>query len=308
LEDIERTLRLLASSLLLAGAAAILAAGGVGAAVAGAVLRPLTRVADVARRIVRGDLDSRLVAEGDPDLEPLVGAFNEMLDDLRERIHREARFASDVTHELRGPVAALASAISVANRRRDQLPEQAVMAVDALAAQVEGFNRLVLDLLEISRFDAATAQLDLQPVDLARFVPDVLDRLGCSAVPVRRAEGVSLEVMADERRLHQILANLVQNAQHYAGGVVLVEISATDGMARVAVEDAGPGVPLSEREVIFSRFSRGAAADLPDAPRGTGLGLALVAEHARLHGGRVWVQDRLGGGSRFVVELPGKAS
>jgi signal transduction histidine kinase len=302
LEDITRTLDVLGRSLAVAGTLAALAAGAVGATASGRVLRPLRRMAGTARRIVLGELDTRLDAEGDRDLVPLVSAFNEMLDELRERIQREARFASDVTHELRGPLAALASAVDVVNRRRDQLPEGAVIAVDALAEQVEAFNQLVLDLLEISRFDAGAAQLDRAELDLVAFVRAVLaDRHQAVAV---YADGDVPQVAVDRRRLHQVVTNLLDNAGKYGGGAVAVVVSSRGEGVRMAVDDAGPGIAASEREAVFERFQRGAAAGTPDAPRGSGLGLALVSEHVALHGGRVWVEERPGGGARVMVELP----
>ena len=303
LSDIERTLDVLVRSLAIAGAFGAVVAAAVGASASGRVLRPLRRMADAARRIVVGDLDTRLDAEGDRDLTPLVAAFNEMLDELRDRIQREARFASDVTHELRGPLAALASAVEVVNRRRAELPESAVFAVDALAAQVKAFNRLVLDLLEISRFDAGAAQLERDEIDLAMFVRTVVAERGDST-PVRSSTDM-LRVAADGRRLHQVITNLLDNAEKYGGGAVEISLAGSDGTVRMAVQDAGPGIAAEEREAVFERFHRSDAADEPGAPRGTGLGLALVKEHIALHEGRVWVEDGPGGGARFVVELPG---
>jgi len=304
LTDVEGTLDVLTSSLAVAGAGATVVAVAVGVSVSRALLRPLRRMAAVARGIVRGDVESRLDAGGDSDLVPLVASFNEMLDDLRGRIEQEARFASDVSHELRGPLTALASAVDVVDRRRGELPETVVWAVDVVATQVRSFNRLVLDLLEISRFDAGAARLDIRPLPLPAFVRDVLDGLGHHHVPVRAGDGTPEFLFADPRRLQQIISNLTQNAGHYAGGVTAVEIEGSDRSVTLAVCDEGPGVPAHEREAIFGRFSRGLLAEQPGSPRGSGLGLALVAEHARLHGGRAWVENRPGGGSRFLVRLP----
>ncbi len=304
LGDIDRTLNVLGSSLLVAGAVGTAVAAAVGAWTSRAVLRPIRAVAGVARRIVGGELDSRLEAQGDPDLAPLAASFNEMLDDLRERIRREARFAADVSHDLRGSVAALASAVAVVERRRHELPDGVVHAVEALDEHVRSFNQLVLDLLEISRFDAGAAQLQLGEVHLERLARDVLQDRGRGEVPIRVLDHVPAGARVDPRRLHQVIANLVDNAERYGEGVVAIEINGDHQTARVAIDDAGPGVPEGERAAIFERFARGTAAGAPGAPKGTGLGLALVAEHVGLHGGRVWVEDRPGGGARFVVQLP----
>jgi signal transduction histidine kinase len=262
-------------------------------------------MADVARRIVVGDLGTRLDAEGDRDLVALVSAFNEMLDELRDRIEREARFASDVSHELRGPLAALSSAVEVVNRRRDELPDRAVLAVDALAEQVTAFNRLVLDLLEISRFDVGAAAAAREQLDVVDAVRTVLHERG-QTIPLEAPEA-GVRIAGDGRRLHQVIANLLDNASKYAGGAVRIGVVKGPNAVWLTVDDAGPGVPEVEREAIFERFHRGPAAEAPEAPRGTGLGLTLVREHVALHGGRVWVEGRPGGGARFVVELPASA-
>lgn len=338
LEEVESTLARLGRSLLVAGAVATAVGGLLGALFSSAVLRPLRQFALVAKRIAGGgstarseDADgsptARLDAAGDADLEPLAASFNEMLDELDARIERERRFASDVSHEIRGPVAALASAVSIVDRRRDQLPAEIVPVVDALEEQVTAFNQLVLDLLEISRFDARTAKLDTATVDLAELCERVLRGPGHDGIELA-VEGPSV-IEGDRRRITQVISNLLENASRYAGGATHVRIcpvqppvdrdpatesaagTAVDlaeeqlmGWVAIRVEDRGPGVPPAERELIFGRFHRGRAADTADAPPGTGLGLAVSREHVELHGGRLWVEDRPGGGASFVVELP----
>jgi len=302
LAEVARSLDVLGRSLAVGATAAALVGAVVGAASSSAVLRPLRRMAGVAQSIVDGDVDSRLDAEGDRDLVPLVDSFNAMLDDLRERIRREAQFASDVSHELRGPLAAMASAVEVVNRRKAELPERAVYAVEVLEDQVRSFNRLVLELLEISRFDAGAARLDRERVDLAAFLQAVLDERR-EAVPLH-VDPAARHADVDRRRLHQIMWNLLDNARNYAGGAVSVTVTACDGGVHVCVDDDGPGVNPADRFRIFERFDRGSLSADMDAPKGTGLGLALVAEHVRLHGGRVWVEPRDPRGSRFVVEIP----
>jgi signal transduction histidine kinase len=253
---------------------------------------------------VGGELDTRLDAERDRDLAPLADAFNDMVDDLRDRLDREARFASDVTHELRGPLTVLASAVNIVERRRDQLPPEAAQAVDALDAQVIAFNRLVLDLLEISRFEVGTAKADRREVDVEQFLRASLAERDAPP-PLRVGLGTATTQALDPRRMHQVVANLLDNAANYAGGATAVVAERTDGGAlRIAVEDAGPGIAADEREAVFGRFARGTTGTSAGAPRGSGLGLALCADHVRLHGGRIWVEDAPTGGARFVVELP----
>jgi two-component system, OmpR family, sensor histidine kinase MtrB len=305
LAEVARSLDVLGRSLTVGAAAAALVGAAVGAASSSAVLRPLRRMAGVAHAIVEGDVDSRLDAEGDRDLVPLVDSFNAMLDDLRERIQREAQFASDVAHELRGPLAALASAVDVVNRRKAELPERAVYAVEVLETQVRSFNRLVLDLLEISRFDAGAARLERERIDLGAFLQAILDERGEEIA--LSVDAAATYVEADRRRLHQVMWNLLDNARNYAGGAVRVRTQPSENGVRIVVEDEGPGVEPAERYRIFERFDRGSLAADPAAPKGTGLGLALVSEHARLHGGRVWVEERRPRGARFVVEIRNEA-
>jgi len=304
LAEVESTLERLGRSLALAAVIATAFGALLGSGLTSIILQPLRRFAEVARRISDDETTTRLDAAGDADLEPLANSFNEMLDELDERIQRERRFASDVSHEIRGPVAALASALSIIERRREQLPSELVPAIDALDEQVSAFNQLVLDLLEISRFDARTAQLQAVPTDLEQFCREVLAERGHDSVRVEVDGDGPWPVLLDRRRMEQVLSNLCENAAHYAGGATDVRIEA-HGPGRVAfvVEDRGPGVEAAERDQIFARFERGAAADHPGAPRGTGLGLALSAQHVQLHGGRIWVEERDGGGARFVVEL-----
>jgi two-component system, OmpR family, sensor histidine kinase MtrB len=317
LQEVDATLSRLGRSLLVAAAVATALGGVLGAALSSAILQPLRRFALVAERITSGGSTTavgdggegstiRLEASGDADLEPLASSFNEMLDELDERIERERRFASDVSHEIRGPLAALASAVSIVDRRRSQLPADIVPVVDALDEQVTAFNRLVLDLLEISRFDARTASLETSTTDLAALCDEISRSRGYEGVRLDADGGVMAEV--DRRRIEQVVSNLLENAARYGGGatdLVLESPESDDGqVVRIKVEDRGPGVAPAERETIFQRFERGRAARDPDAPRGTGLGLALARQHVELHGGQVWVEDRPGGGASFVVELP----
>jgi two-component system, OmpR family, sensor histidine kinase MtrB len=314
--EVQRALTRLGRSLSIAAVVAAMLGGLLGAALSSVILQPLRRFALVAERITSSGRDPnepaagespRLDAAGDADLEPLAGSFNEMLDELDERIERERRFASDVTHEIRGPLAALSSAVSIVDRRRQQLPEEIVPVVDALQEQVHAFNGLVLDLLEISRFDSRTAALDVSSVDLGQLCATLISSRGYESVTLTASGVTTAEV--DRRRIEQVLSNLLENADHYAGGATDLTVEARRDahdleVVRLVVEDRGPGVSPSETEAIFERFERGHAASAPDAPRGTGLGLALSRQHVELHGGRIWVEDRAGGGASFVVELP----
>jgi len=304
LGELDRTLQILAGSLVAAATVTTVGGAAVGLYASRRVLRPLRVVARAAVGIARGRLDTRLDSDGDSDLAPLVSSFNEMAEALEDRIAREARFTSDVSHELRTPLTAMAAAVSVVASRRDDLPERTRSAVDLLARQTEYFERLVLDLLEISRFDAGAAELSLERVELGALVTQVVRGLAGDDVEIVVGEE-PVQIRVDKRRLERVLANLLENANRYAGGPTRVGIERSGAWVRIAVDDAGPGVPEAERRTIFQRFSRGTAPVRPGLPKGTGLGLSLVSEHVGLHGGRVWVEDAPGGkGARFVVELP----
>lgn len=302
--ELEDTLNALATALLVASAVttALGALGGWWAA--RLVLSPLQDVSRASSHIASGALGTRLEAEGDRDLETLVESFNAMADALQRRIEREARFSSDVSHELRTPLTALATAVQVLRSREDDLPPRTRAAIDVLENQISYFERLVLDLLEISRYDAGANRLALEPVDVEAFVRDLLAPIDPAPVRMHRPPGGP--VLVDKRRLERMLVNLVDNAKVHAGGVRAVDIDAADGWVDIAVEDNGPGIRDAERSLIFERFWRGSSSRHAGS-RGTGLGLALVAEHARLHGGSVRVEPVEPHGSRFVLRLPSGA-
>jgi signal transduction histidine kinase len=313
LEQMRDTLNSVRVSLL--GAVAITTAVGVllGVWAARRAVRPLADAAQAAQAIAGGGLGTRLEPGDDPDLQVLAGSFNDMAAALQYRVERDARFASDVSHELRSPLTTLAASAEVLQSRRDELPEKAAAAVDLIVADVGRFQNLVEDLLEISRFDAGAVRLNREELLVAEFVRQAVS---VSSVPDAyvsvdpRAE--DLVIQGDKRRLARVVANLLENARYYGGGRVdvTVEPSQPEGEdvadVQIAVEDHGPGVPVEERVLIFERFARGGSAGRRGTSEGAGLGLALVDEHVRMHGGRVWVDDRRDGeeGARFVIELP----
>ena len=303
LRDLDRIFRFVSLMLLGGVLASGLLGGSIGWWASRRVLRPLTELTAAAARIAHGDLSTRLPERDDKDLGPIAAAFNETAGDLQERVARDARFASDVSHELRSPVTTMAAAMEVLVRRRDEVSPAARHAIDLLDADLRRFRRLVGDLLEISRVDQGAFRLSAERLDLAELARYVLARssTGDRAVPVEAPRPVP--VLGDRRRLEQVVSNLVDNAEGHGRGLVRVAVCQADRVARLEVDDAGPGVPVEERERIFERFARVSDRDRRIEDTGSGLGLALVAQHVRLHSGRVWVTDRPGGGARFVVEL-----
>jgi signal transduction histidine kinase len=301
MESTQRNLRAIATALLIGSLVTMLLAGFLGWWASRSLLRPISRVSVAAGEIAAGGLDARMPAEDDPDLDRLARSFNGMADAVQTRIEREARFASDVSHELRSPITALTAAVEVLDGRRDDLPDRTQQALDVVVSQVRRFDHMVMDLLELSRIDAGSNELHREEVDIRELIPRIAHRYGFGDVPVEIAEQMPAVVRLDKLRFERVLANLLENAREHGGGPVRVAIDrhGAGGMV-LAVDDAGPGVARGERSRIFERFARGSAAR---HRVGTGLGLSLVAEHAHAHGGEAWVEDRPGGGARFKASF-----
>ncbi|WP_103384211.1 sensor histidine kinase [Pseudonocardia dioxanivorans] len=263
-------------------------------------LRPLTDLRDAAARMAAGDLDARLPEQDDADLAPLAVTFNRTAEDLQRRVRRDVRFAGDVSHELRSPLTTLVNAVAVLRRRRDDLPLPARQAVDLLDADVHRFQKMVTELLEISRDE----QIDPRDLEVCDVVDVVAHALATRPDVVLDVRGSPPQVPVDRRRLDRVVMNLLENAEQHAGGAVRVGVAPSSVGVRIEVDDAGPGIPVELRDEVFERFSRGANAGRREDSGGTGLGLALVARHVRAHHGRIHIEDSPDGGARVVVELP----
>ncbi len=307
LDDIEETLNSLGIALAGGAAITVLAAAALGVWAARRVLSPLDEIGMAAAAIADGDLNTRLIDEGDQDLRRLTTSFNFMATSLQERIERDARFASEVSHELRSPLMTLSASVEVLGNQRENMPERAQTALELLETDLDRFEQLVEDLLEISRFDVGIVALQPSRFEVVEFVRQAI-RLTGTETPITYDDDVGGTIIeADKRRLARVIANLVDNAAKYAGGATVLHIAVHDDEIEFAIIDDGPGVPESERLAIFDRFSRGLEGGRRGAGTGVGLGLALVAEHMNLHQGSVYVTDRVDGqsGSRFVVTIPG---
>ncbi|MDE3206223.1 MAG: HAMP domain-containing protein [Acidobacteriota bacterium] len=269
------------------------------------VLKPVRDIGQAAASIAAGRLDARLDAEGDAELAELATGFNTMVSSLQDRLERDARFASDVSHELRSPLTTLNSAVQIMQNRRHELSSRSARALDLLTAEVERFQRLVEDLLEISRYDAGVAQLDLEPVDVAALVERLLVESGQPVTVQARSRAGGATVVADRRRLEHAVGNLIRNAVVHAGGVTGACVAYDGDETVITIEDRGPGIDAEDREAVFERFARGRAAGRRSSGGGVGLGLALVREHLCLQGGTVHFEPADPCGSRFVVTIPG---
>ncbi|MFN0029368.1 MAG: ATP-binding protein [Acidimicrobiales bacterium] len=307
LADIEDTFDTLVVALIAADGLTTLAGALVGRWISRRVLAPLHDVNTAVRALATMTFDTKLPPTRDPDLAPLVSTFNQTVEALQDRIDRDGRFASDVSHELRSPLTTLVASVAVLEQHEDVLPEPAQRAVRLLSEEFQRFQQLVGDLLEISRFDAGAQHLDRSPLVVGEFVRFAVGMTCQGEVAVTIDPDLEEAViMADKRRLVQVLSNLVSNADKYADGVREVDVSRVRGGVELRVMDRGPGVPEEDQERIFDRFARGVTAGRRGSDQGTGLGLALVSEHVRLHGGTVRVQDRPDGasGACFTVFLP----
>ncbi|GAB7044693.1 HAMP domain-containing sensor histidine kinase [Catenuloplanes niger JCM 9533] len=263
------------------------------------LLRPLSTIAGAAKDIADGHLDARLDEAADPDLTSLMSSFNDMVDKLSARMARDRRFAADVSHELRSPLQTLAATASVLRRGRDRLDDRMATAVDLMTGEVDRFQSLVNDLLELARDDRPADRTTIDVTELAA------EACRLSAVP----ESIIMVTgdrswHVDRRRVLQIMTNLLHNAVRYGGGPTALLLRHADGRYEIVVDDEGPGVSPAEREVIFDRFVRGRPAHARGSTDGTGLGLALVAQHAAAHAGTATVENRPDGGARFRVQLP----
>jgi two-component system, OmpR family, sensor histidine kinase MtrB len=300
LAELDHTLRVLTI---------VLTAVALGTAVGGAVLgwyasryvmRPLVRVAEAAQEIAAGKSDARLDPAQEPDLARLTTSFNDMVDELSARLERDRRFAADVSHELRSPLQTLSAAASVLDRRRSQLDERSAMAAGLVTSEIARFQQLVNDLLTLARGDQPASRA---PVDVDSLARSVCRSRGLDDSLVSLDGDASWCV--DRRRFEQMLGNLLDNALAYGGGPAAVRLSLTGDDGTLEVDDEGPGVSPADKAVIFDRFVRGRTAGTRGDGAGTGLGLALVAQHAAAHDGTASVVDRPGGGARFRITLPG---
>jgi two-component system, OmpR family, sensor histidine kinase MtrB len=271
------------------------------------LVAPLDNIAGAAASISAGDLSTRLPVTDDPELATIVGSFNAMVEALDERIQRDARFAADLSHEMRSPLTTLMTSVEVLRRRQDDLPPRSRKALDLVGVELERFRQSLEDLLELGRLDAGVAPQALAEVEAVELVREAVDAARRPAALVVVGEGIDPErsqhalVRVDKQHLNRALWNLMDNADRHGGGLVSVGVQRSDDFVLISVDDGGTGVAPADRERIFERFYR---AGSRGSRSGTGLGLSLVAETVQAHGGWVWCTDQPDGGARFVVRLP----
>ncbi|MEZ0164359.1 ATP-binding protein [Kineococcus sp. LSe6-4] len=297
--ELERTLTALRTAL--CGCALLTGLGGAGLGLwtSRRAVAPLHRVARTAAVIAGGEVGTRLPTTVDPDLATIVGSFNSMVDALEEQIEREARFSADVSHELRSPLTTLVTGVDLLRRRREELPERSRQALDLVGRELDRFARTLDDLLELASLESGAGHRERTPVDLTDLAAQVLRDRSAGDLLARPAAAVP--VVVDKQQVSRAVVNLLDNADRYAGGPSGVSVQVQAGDALLVVDDEGPGVGVADRDRVFERFARaGSRGALP----GAGLGLSLVAETARAHGGAVWCTASPAGGARFVLRLP----
>ena len=313
------TMDLIKNSLLLTGIALLLLIALITWLVVRQVVRPVREAARVATQFTQGDFSQRMKVESVDEMASLANSYNEMAHSIEQQITRlehlsrvQQRFVSDVTHELRTPLTTLRMASEVIHNQRNSFDPLVARSSELLVAQLDRFERLLEDLLEVSRFDAEVAILEPVDFDVISLIKrcakdfDIASDFTTPEIKVE-SEHDTVTIKADIRRVERIMRNLLSNAlDHSEGKPIVVTVLSTDSEVGIGVRDQGPGLDESALIRVFDRFWR---AD-PSRARvrgGTGLGLSIALEDARLHNGELDAWGRPGRGAHFVLTLPIKA-
>lgn len=312
----EKSLTLVKGTLATAGLFVVVLLGAIAWFVVRQVVTPVRMAAGIAERLSAGRLQERMKVTGEDDIARLGEAFNKMAQSLQLKIQQleelsrmQRRFVSDVSHELRTPLTTVRMAADVIHEARVDFDPITARSAELLGDQLDRFESLLSDLLEISRFDAGAAALEAEPIDLRQVVRRVIG----GAEPLAERKGSRIRVVGDEqpviaeadaRRVERVLRNLVVNAvEHGEGREVVVRMGVAGGAVAVAVRDYGVGLKPGEATRVFNRFWRADPARARTTG-GTGLGLSIAVEDARLHGGWLQAWGEPGGGSQFRLTLP----
>ena len=319
LTDEETTLDLVRSTVVGTGILLVALLGAVAAVVTRQVVAPVRSAARVAEQFSEGHLRERMTVRGEDDLARLATSFNDMADSLEQQIHRleelsavQQRFVSDVSHELRTPLTTIRMAADLIFEGRSELDPPTARSAELLQTQLDRFENLLGDLLEISRYDAGAAVLDLETIDLAALVR----RAAESARPLAERRGCEIEVTThldpcpvecDSRRIDRVLRNLLDNAiEHGEGRPIEVTVASDGSAAAVTVRDHGVGLSEADIAHVFDRFWRADPARARTTG-GTGLGLSIAQEDTRLHAGWLEAWGAPGEGACFRLTLPCRA-
>ena len=319
LDKEQATLDLVRRTLAAAGLALVALVGLIAYVVTRQVVTPVRMAARISERLAAGRLEERMLVRGEDDLARLAASFNKMATNLARHIRQledlsrvQRRFVSDVSHELRTPLTTVRMAADVLYESRDRFDPATARSAELLQAQLDRFESLLSDLLEISRFDAGAAVLDTDRVDLRDVVQRVID--ASDTLAQRRGSEVIFEPPAtpcvaevDGRRIERVLRNLLVNAiEHGDGRPIVVRVAADPAAVAVAVRDHGVGLRPGEAALVFNRFWRADPARARTTG-GTGLGLSIALEDTHLHGGWLQAWGEPGDGAQFRVTLPREA-
>jgi two-component system sensor histidine kinase MtrB len=318
MDEEQQTLLLLRRVLLTAGLLLLVLVAGVALLVTRQVITPVRLARRVAERIASGRLEERMHVRGEDDIARLAMSFNQMAEAMQSQIRRlvelsrvQRTFVSDVSHELRTPLTTVRMASDVLHDARATFDPVTARAAELLQTELDRFENLLSDLLEISRFDAGAAVLELEDTNLC----DVIYRVVAATAPMALQRGVNVRILddgvfmaeADVRRVERIVRNLVTNAIDHADSSGVTLHLATDGEATaLTVRDHGVGLQPGQSAMVFNRFWRGDPARARTTG-GTGLGLAIALEDARLHGGWLQAWGTPGNGAQFRLTLPRRA-
>ncbi|GAA1791138.1 two-component system sensor histidine kinase MtrB [Nocardioides hankookensis] len=323
LDEQEETMALVTRALLTAAVLLIVLVAGMTWLVTRQVVTPIRMARRVAERLAAGQLQERLRVSGEDDLARLATSFNQMASNLQRQIRQleelsrvQRRFVSDVSHELRTPLTTVRMASDVLHDARADFDPTTARAAELLQTELDRFETLLADLLEISRFDAGAAVLELDDINLV----DVAHRIVDATRPLARQRNVEVVVRAPEhpclaeadvRRVERVVRNLVTNAIDHtgterSGGDIVVLVEGDDHAAAIAVRDYGIGLAPGEAAMVFNRFWRADPARARTSG-GTGLGLSISLEDTHLHGGWLQAWGRPGEGAQFRLTLPRRA-
>jgi two-component system sensor histidine kinase MtrB len=316
LDKEQETLDLVRRTLALAALGLVLLVGGIAWLVTRQVVTPVRMAARIAERLAAGRLEERMRVRGEDDLARLAASFNRMAASLQRQIRQledlsrvQRRFVSDVSHELRTPLTTVRMAADVLHEARVDFDPSVQRSAEILQTQLDRFEALLADLLEISRYDAGAALLEVAPTDVRRIAERVIE----AAEPLAERRGSSVELIApaspamaavDARRVERVLRNLVVNAiEHGEGKPIEVRIAVDNQAVAVAVRDRGVGLRPGEAALVFNRFWRADPARTRTTG-GSGLGLSIALEDVQLHGGWLQAWGEPGNGSQFRLTLP----
>ena len=309
----EKTMNLIFNYLLLAGVVLTFLIGLTTYFAMRRLIAPIQDAARVAEELTKGNLDLRMDFQGEDEIASLGYSFNEMAVSLQQQISRlenlsklQQRFVSDVSHELRTPLTTIRMASQVIFATKDTFEPTVARSAELLISQIERFESLLTDLLEVSRFDAQSAILEIQDIDLVALVRETVDYVHPSQDRIINLQAPSSPVMVDvdPRRIKRIIRNLISNAlDHRENERIDVRIVETENEVSVGVRDYGTGFNYTDRKMLFERFWR-ADSSRARSTGGTGLGLSISLEDAKLHQGEIDAWGERGKGAHFVLTIP----